>query len=399
MPGDTVQMPVKSAPRGEVAAVQGFDWSSVATNDLRAYIRNLRAIRCPEPTVRDIIVAEVNREFAPREAPYRLALSSPAIDGSETTAQRRERMKADYQRRRSLRLIEKEKVAVIRDLLGFEPPLEPLRGWHGRNYERMEAAINAVPAEKRERVREVLEAYWELSDRLNDERDARNGVRDAAFIERYRENNERRRLGLSQVLSPEEVETFDMRASGLAERLGANLADFKPSEAEFREIWRMRREIDEPFGGTMTTGDVSDWKPDPEAETRYRAGLERLLGPERLAEYDRANNPHYQNLAGLRDRFGLSQEQIDQAWGLLGQTEPGAKVPGGESTPSDELVRPGGGGRPPEEAWRQIGELIGQRPFQVLEAMIPAANAEGGVPVLVKPQIVRPSVVPARPGP
>ena len=169
--------------------------------------------------MRDIIVAEVNRRFAPREAPFRDPGQGDIAAPGETTAQRRIRRKADYQRRRNLRLVEKEKSAVILDLLGYEIPLEPLKGWYSRNYERMESAINGVPAEKRERVREVLEAYWELSDTLNDESDVSNKGRDAAFAERYRENNERRRLGLAQVLTPDELELFDMRASSVAERL------------------------------------------------------------------------------------------------------------------------------------------------------------------------------------
>jgi len=45
-----------------------FHWSQVESTDYLIYIRNLRAIGCPEETVRDIIVADVNKLFAPRYA-------------------------------------------------------------------------------------------------------------------------------------------------------------------------------------------------------------------------------------------------------------------------------------------------------------------------------------------
>jgi len=352
-----------------------FRWERVLTNDLHVYIRNLRAIACPENTVRDIIVAEVNRRFAPREAPFRDPGTGDIAAPGETTAQRRIRRKADYQRRRNLRLVEKEKSAVILDLLGYEIPLEPLKGWYSRNYERMESAINGVPAEKRERVREVMEAYWELSDTLNDESDVSNKGRDAAFAERYRENNERRRLGLAQVLTPDELELFDMRASSVAERLRNQLGAMQPTEAEFREIYRLRRDIEEPFGGTMTLGDTSGIEADPEAETRYRQRVESLLPPERLAQFDRVQDPRFQNLQQLRERFGLDEAVVDQAYGLLSQAQP-VKVQtqvyeNGRIVEREVTV---GAGRPPAEQWNQMRTILGNQAFQVLEAMLPDAQ-------------------------
>jgi len=366
----------------DLAEIGTFDWASVATNDLRRYIVNLRAVQCPEPTVRDIIIAEVQRLFDPREAPFKVASEEVLIPENETSAQRRTRRRADYLRRRNLRLVEKEKVAVIRDLLGIDLPLEPLRGWYSRNYERMESAINGVPAEKRERVREMMEAYWNLSDTLNDERDVSMKGRDAEFIERYRENNERRRLGLLQILTPDEVELFDMRASSVAERLRIQLGEMQPTEAEFREIYRMRRDIEEPFGGTMTVGNTTGVEQDPQAETRYRERLEALLPPERLAQMDRVQGEQHQNLARLRDRFGLAPEVVDQAYELLQQGVPVTEhirvVENGQVVERERTRR---SSRPPEAQWNQMREILGSQAFTVLEAMFPDDRPEPGGPI------------------
>ena len=47
---------------------QGFTWSEIESADFPTYIKNLRNIGCPEHTIRDIIVAEVDDLFSERMA-------------------------------------------------------------------------------------------------------------------------------------------------------------------------------------------------------------------------------------------------------------------------------------------------------------------------------------------
>src|SRR5204863_7520789 len=44
-----------------------FDWRWLTLADLHGCVAGLRAIGCPEATIQDVLVAEVNRRFAPRE--------------------------------------------------------------------------------------------------------------------------------------------------------------------------------------------------------------------------------------------------------------------------------------------------------------------------------------------
>ncbi|MGZ4975075.1 MAG: hypothetical protein ACXWDN_20125, partial [Limisphaerales bacterium] len=45
---------------------QNFTWEEVESADYVTYIKNLRSIGCPEKTIRDIIVADVNQLYAHR---------------------------------------------------------------------------------------------------------------------------------------------------------------------------------------------------------------------------------------------------------------------------------------------------------------------------------------------
>ena len=51
-----------------VAPTQSFDWRMVESEDYKKYIANLRGIECPEPTIRAIIIADVDKLYAPRMA-------------------------------------------------------------------------------------------------------------------------------------------------------------------------------------------------------------------------------------------------------------------------------------------------------------------------------------------
>ena len=67
----TQNAPRQSQPRlaidpAQSAPAKVFDWRTVESTDYRAYIANLRAIGCPEETIRDIIRADVNKLFESR---------------------------------------------------------------------------------------------------------------------------------------------------------------------------------------------------------------------------------------------------------------------------------------------------------------------------------------------
>src|SRR6266850_5923357 len=62
-----VQPETKVASGPEVVVVTNqFRWRQLETEDYRAYIARLRAIGCPEQTIRDIVIADLDKLMAPR---------------------------------------------------------------------------------------------------------------------------------------------------------------------------------------------------------------------------------------------------------------------------------------------------------------------------------------------
>src|SRR5262245_37723257 len=62
---------VNQKPGIRVVPVQrltALDWRSIESTNYANYIENLRATGCPEETIRDIVIADINKEYAKKRA-------------------------------------------------------------------------------------------------------------------------------------------------------------------------------------------------------------------------------------------------------------------------------------------------------------------------------------------
>jgi len=297
-----------------------WKWASIESEDYRRYIANLRSIECPERVIRDIILADLNKLYEPKEAPFKdppPTLTQPWDITSATAAKANDaKSRRDaYERRKQLREIEKEKAAVVKELLGETLPLSPLRSWGAHSYALVESALDGLPPDKRERAREIYETYWEASDRLSE---AFENKRTPDFMEQYRKQNELRRNTLQSVLSPEEFSDFEMRSSAAAQRLGTQVAGLHLSEDEFKAIYQARAAIEEPFGGTIPLNQLDPKNAQQVAvlETTAAEVLKSTLGEERLAQFQKSQDPNWQMLSKLKTRFELSDDAVEKAFEL-----------------------------------------------------------------------------------
>src|ERR1051326_8706101 len=69
VPADkTAQGPAQNSKTNFVVRRQGFSWHQIESPDYPTYIVNLRDIGCPEQTIRDIIIADVNSLYSLKRA-------------------------------------------------------------------------------------------------------------------------------------------------------------------------------------------------------------------------------------------------------------------------------------------------------------------------------------------
>ena len=130
----TNYVPVLKSARGSapvmvvtniLTATNDFRWAQLESEDYRDYINRLRAIGCPEQTIRDIVIADVDKMLAPKMQaasphPREIKFWQPVEqemwdDPAQKDALRRQR-ELDFQKRE-----------VIRELLGVDLVGERLR--------------------------------------------------------------------------------------------------------------------------------------------------------------------------------------------------------------------------------------------------------------------------------
>lgn len=341
-PGTTASAIQEPATPGGAAAAEAalkdFRWSAVENDDYRKFVANLRGVGCPEATIRDIIVSEMNRLYGPREQPIRnaIAAASHNLGAADMAARRHE-----YELRKQLRDVEREKNAAVKDLLGIDLRLAPLRGWHPRDYARYENALDNLPAGKREPAREILEAYWSALDQLND---SHAGGRDQAYIDAYRRIDTEQRELLGAVLTPHELASFEMMCSPITRRLARNVSGLKLTEAEFEELFRIRREVDTPFGGNLLVAstDEEGSEKHQELEGKAQERLRDLLGEERYNAYVRETDKTWRQVQKIGARFDMPSEKVElvyeSARKLQNALQKAASV---QTIPEAELEAPG----------------------------------------------------------
>lgn len=324
-----------------------FSWRQVESEDYHQYIANLRAIGCPEQTIRDIIIADVNKLYAARENALK-AKPTPA-DGQSVT----ETPEQKLERLRQLRAVQQEKRWVIKELLGIDIPLDLLPSSGSRDYHAFEVAFRFLPEEKRDAVQALQEGYWQQSDALQAKYEKK---RTPEFLAEARQLKDSLRQELAKILTPQELEDYDIRTSPTAKQLSDKLGVyFRPSEAEFRQIFRAKRdyetaleELSAPPPPPLQPGEAVDAK----ALAQQRAAqaqalqearsaalnqmneqLKRDLGDTRYEEYQRSQDRAYDLLARLGMRYNLPQETVLQAYEAQksfqgSQTQAGKAAPG-----------------------------------------------------------------------
>jgi hypothetical protein len=124
---------------------------------------NLGKLGFPQELVREIITADVNKLYAPREDALKLKRVPQDAPPSE---RRRKPTPEDIQRMTQLRDMQIEKHGVLQELLGTRVPREILRTPQSRNWEAYEYAIRLLPPEKQEAVQLIQENQW-IRDDLN----------------------------------------------------------------------------------------------------------------------------------------------------------------------------------------------------------------------------------------
>ena len=289
---------IKPTP-GVVVRRQFFTWGEVESDDFRKYIANLRAINCPEATIRDLIVAEVDELYTQRRA-AELTPTDMAWWKSETDISLAQLALARDG------ALESERRALLDELLGpgwrKDPPQISTAAARFTG-----AVLSALPESVQNAVLEIEQASFSKLQALETAAAESGGAVTPAQVTRLRLET---RATLAKILSPDQLEEYLLRYSANSADMRSELKGFGATPEEFRTIFRARDAIDNEIGALADKTDASSAKRRKELEANRDASIRQALGPSRFPLYQLAQDPAFRDAQSLAEKSGLAPERV-----------------------------------------------------------------------------------------
>ena len=312
VPGTNPPPPAPSAAPPDVP----FHWSQVASINFVRYRDGLRALGCPEQTVREIIESEINAWFAQRRRPILDALQprfweSVGRGGKDAFESFDDALDALRDERRNL----------LAEVLGERPRADDVELADSR--EEWARDLAWLPAAEQEKLVGLEERRWRQIRALE------AGIGERAWTAedhtRRREIDEAFAKARREALG-EHLGDFEARQSAEG-RWVESLTGFETTEAEWRTVTEALRAQEaqrkaDPRSSQAGTAATARPRNDPgeafaqrEAAEAARKGiLQTTLGPERYADYERASSGAFQQTRRVTRRLGLADETAVHAW-------------------------------------------------------------------------------------
>lgn len=289
-----------AAASAQAAAAESLV-AAAKSNDAAVTRDQLRALGFPEDVIRSVVRAMVGKHYldiqksitaAHSTAPYwRNSSAGPFNFGSMT---KEERLK--------LRDASREATKQLEALMGPDPA-DPSAN-----------RFAFLPPEKAARARDMMRDYDDLRMQIMAETE---GFRVPADDEKIAFLEKEQRKDLAALLSPEELESYDLRNSSTAARLRSQLRDMDVSESEYKALYTAQKAYDDKFTTRATSADPAARS---QAQQQLNAEIKAALGDDRYNAYLRSQNGEYRSLEAAAKRFNLPQTAVDQVYSAREQT-------------------------------------------------------------------------------
>lgn len=291
---------------------QNFVWNQIESDDYATYIANLRAVGCPEATIRDIIVADVNQLYARRRATEIVTAeqqwwrSEPDPDVTQGALD-------------NLRLLDAERRGLLTRLLG--------RDWESADYPHP-AYSSAIPLdgpilgglsiETKVAIQHVERASTERRQAYLEAMRREGKPADPAELARLRQLT---RNELALVLNPKQLEEYVLRYSNNANQLRAELRGFNATPDEFRTLFHACDPLDQQLQLLANNTDPDAVKRRQELEQQRIQVIQETLGEERFEDYKLNQDPIYRQAQAVAQQVEAPAEKLVPIYAITQATE------------------------------------------------------------------------------
>ena len=288
-------------------------WLDIQSADLKQFVRRLRNASCPDETVKDIILAEVNRRFTARaqELWPENYESKPFWKVDTNSRNNVEQQKKNRERMRKQQALQKEKSALLVELLGVDPEKQQRieDGYDEFYFNWQERQVSFLPESKREAAMNILNDF---QDRQQEMYAANAGIHDAQSRAEQKQLEAEKLTALAGILLPSELRDYELHQLA-DQRMGRNTSSSNLSREEFEALFDINKKYGDSINnwGDLTKDERKIVESNKEA---MKAEMTAALGEPKVKEMERASDYYYQQLQRLAKKNDLPSETAGKVY-------------------------------------------------------------------------------------
>jgi hypothetical protein len=286
-----------------------FHWRQVESTNYDEYAANLRAIGCPEKTVRDILLADLEKYYEERQL--------AATRQQPFWSAGRQRQLADREREASFAAMNQERKELIQRLLGIEwsgDKAGPFQKDHLEEQALARFIFGPLPEESFQRAVATINNYEGQEQQL---RDRSQGILTDEDETELKSLGQALKNKLSEVLTPGQLDELSARISALDyfdHDLFAEAMELTPAEARPIALAKSRTLDGDSFLEMGSSDADSD---SATREAQFTNAVANLLGAKRFEDFQRAQDRQFQSLFELGRENGLPKETAIKVYDIL----------------------------------------------------------------------------------
>ena len=304
------------APGGNEVPVS-FTWQQIESQDYAQYVASLRRIGCPQPTVDDIVVADVNALYMQKASPVLKALRSELAAYYRAVTRARPKKAIVAHATAELGQFNQQRLALISRVLQHE--VEAFKTspvpW-ATEFERIVADRFTYLSPGK--AKKVAELRQKLEDAVAAAIPGGKGLatKDMLWYDEARRSLERE---LSGLLSPEEFEQYVANETPEAVEVRKRLGSIPVSDSEFLRILGAKREMFQNYGDMALYLAPEQAATRVQAESQFGQQVQDILGTDRYAQYLKQNDLDFSDVEAFAQSSGLSSDVADGLYSVRKQ--------------------------------------------------------------------------------
>jgi hypothetical protein len=280
---------------------ENFTWDQLESTNYVAFIKNLHAVGCPEQTIRDIIMSEVNRLYARRRLDevaypsYQWWRSEPEAWVVQAAAAK-------------LEALETERRGVLTSLLG--------PGWDAQSNELIAAAggitltgpiLGDLPPEVKEAVYAIAARAQLKIEAYQAAQREQNKAVDPMEMVRLREEP---LMQLVSVLNPAQYEEYALRYSPSAQQLREQMRPVTLTQEQFRDLFNAISSINGQPVFYYAGNDPILLGQQQLLRAQSDAIIKATLGDQFYAAYQLNQDPLYRSSKAMAEQLGVPEASV-----------------------------------------------------------------------------------------